>query len=118
MLIKVLKSKLHRAAVTDVDLDYIGSITIDVALGEAADLAPGECVLVADLDNGERFETYVMAGDRGSGTVCLNGAAARRVAVGHRIIVMSWAYVTRDEAREHTPVTVVLDAENTIRQRV
>lgn len=91
MYIEVLKSKLHRVKVTQANLNYIGSITIDEDLMDAANLIAGEKVQIMDNDNGERFETYVIKGERGSGCICLNGAAARRVVVGDTIIIVSYA---------------------------
>jgi aspartate 1-decarboxylase len=118
MLIKVLRAKIHRAVVTDADVDYVGSITIDMDLADAVGIVPGECVLVADIDNGQRMETYVMAGDRGSGTICLNGAAARLVETGHKVIVMAFGYVEADAAAGVQPRIVICDGENRIRQRL
>lgn len=118
MLLRILRSKLHRAVVTAADVDYVGSITIDEDLIDAAGLVPGEIVLVADLNNGNRLETYVMAGPRRSGTVCMNGAAARLIDVGDRIIVMAWGMVEASEARQVQPTVLVLDAHNHIAQRL
>ncbi len=112
MLAKVLKAKIHRATITAADLDYVGSITIDADLMDAVGIVEGECVLVADVTNGSRHETYVVAGPRGSGTVCINGAAAHLVKVGDKVIVMAWAYVTPDEAREMKPRIVLVDEKN------
>ena len=94
MLIERLKSKIHRATVTQAALNYVGSVTVDVKLMEAAGLYEYEKVQIADVDNGARFETYVIAGDAGSGVICLNGAAARCVAVGDKVIIMSYARLT------------------------
>lgn len=118
MLLRVLRSKLHRAVVTEADVDYVGSITIDMDLADAAGLIEGEVVLVADLNNGNRLETYVMAGQRGSGTICMNGAAANLINVGDRVIVMAWAYASPDEARSLKPTVVVVDENNRITQRL
>ncbi|MFP3937454.1 MAG: aspartate 1-decarboxylase [Phycisphaerae bacterium] len=112
MFVKVLKSKIHRAKVTDADVEYVGSITIDPDLIEASELFVGQCVLVADLQNGRRFETYVMEGERGSGTICINGAAAHMVNVGDLVIVMGFVYASPDEARELTPSIVLVDDDN------
>ncbi len=112
MLVKVLKSKIHRAKITDADVEYVGSITIDANLIEASGLLVGECVLVADLENGKRFETYVMEGERGSGTICINGAAAHKVNVGDLVIVMGFVYATRDQARGLKPTVVLVDENN------
>jgi aspartate 1-decarboxylase len=112
MLLKVLRSKIHRATVTDASLDYVGSITLDRDLIDAAGLVPGECVLVANLSNGERFETYAMEGKPGSGTVCINGAAARLVNVGDKVIIMAFAYAERGEAGALRPAIVHVDDKN------
>lgn len=97
---------------TDASLDYVGSITLDRDLIDAAGLVPGECVLVANLSNGERFETYVMEGKPGSGTVCINGAAARLVHVGDMVIIMAFAYAGPEEARALRPALVHVDDKN------
>jgi aspartate 1-decarboxylase len=112
MLLKVLRAKIHRAVITDACVEYAGSITIDRDLIDAADLKAGECVLVADLANGERFATYVMEGTRGSGTVCINGAAARLVKVGDLVIIMAFGYVTVEEAEAVKPRIVLVDERN------
>lgn len=114
MLIQVLKSKIHRATVTQADLDYVGSITIDATLAEAAGLVEYEKVHVADVDNGNRFETYVIFGDAGSGIVCVNGAAAHCARPGDKVIVMAYAAMTPDEARdaENAPRVVFVDDGN------
>jgi aspartate 1-decarboxylase len=114
MLIKVLRTKIHRATVTSADLDYVGSITVDQDLMEAAGLVEGEFVLVADLANGTRHETYVIPGQRGSGEVCVNGAAARLVHAGDKIIIMSHAYVTVEQAGQFKPRVVLVDDKNKI----
>lgn len=106
MYIEVLKSKLHRVKVTQANLNYIGSITIDEDLMEAANLIAGEKVQIMDNDNGERFETYVIKGERGSGCICLNGAAARRVVVGDTIIIVSYALMDFEEAKTFKPSVV------------
>ena len=103
MYIEVLKSKLHRVKVTQANLNYIGSITIDEDLMDAANLIAGEKVQIMDNDNGERFETYVIKGERGSGCICLNGAAARRVVVGDTIIIVSYALMDFEEAKTFQP---------------
>ncbi len=117
MLIKVLKSKVHRATVTQADPDYVGSIGIDRALCEAVGLVPGEAVLVADITNGARLETYVQLSEPGSGTICMNGAAARLIDVGHLVIILGFAYLTSEELADHRPRVVVLDERNRIAQR-
>ena len=106
MYIEVLKSKLHRVKVTQANLNYIGSITIDEDLMDAANLIAGEKVQIMDNDNGERFETYVIKGERGSGCICLNGAAARRVVVGDTIIIVSYALMDFEEAKTFKPSVV------------
>lgn len=106
MYIEVLKGKLHRVKVTQANLNYIGSITIDEDLMDAANLIAGEKVQIMDNDNGERFETYVIKGERGSGCICLNGAAARRVVVGDTIIIVSYALMDFEEAKTFKPSVV------------
>ena len=106
MYIEVLKSKLHRVKVTQANLNYIGSITIDEDLMDAANLIAGEKVQIMDNDNGERFETYVIKGERGSGCICLNGAAARRVVVGDTIIIVSYALMDFEKAKTFQPSVV------------
>lgn len=109
MNIEVLKSKIHRVTVTDANLNYIGSITIDIDLIEAANLIPGEKVHVINVNNGERFETYVIKGERGSGQICLNGPAARKVAVGDIIIVISYAHMDFEKAKSFKPSIIFPD---------
>ncbi len=116
MLIKVLRSKIHRGRVTATHLEYEGSITIDEDLMEAAGLLEGEAVLVANLSNGTRHETYVIKGERGSGTICLNGAAARLAMVGDPAIILGFAYLSPEELLEHEPRKIVLDESNRIVQ--
>lgn len=106
---EILKSKIHRVSVTEARLDYIGSITIDEDLMDAAGILPGEHVYIVDNNNGERFETYAIAGERGKGTICLNGAAARKVAVGDVIIIMAYASMTPEEARGFKPKVIFPD---------
>ena len=106
MLIEVLKSKLHCVHVTEANLNYMGSITIDEDLMDAANMIAGEKVQVLDNNNGERFETYIIKGERGSGCVCLNGAAARRVQVGDVVIIISYALMDFEEAKEFKPTVV------------
>jgi len=112
MNVKVLRAKIHRATVTAAEAEYVGSITIDRDLMEAVGLLPGEFVLVGDLNNGARFETYVIEADPGSGTVCINGAAALLVEVGHRIIIMAHAYLDEAEARTLRPAVALVDDQN------
>ena len=111
-MIEVLKSKIHRAKVTEAQLNYVGSITIDEDLIEAANLIPNEKVQIVNNNNGARFETYVIKGVRGSGVICLNGAAARLAQVGDIVIIMSYAWMDAQEARRHEPVLVFPDADN------
>jgi aspartate 1-decarboxylase len=112
MLLQLMKSKLHRVRITQAELNYVGSVTIDEDLIEAAGLFINEKVQIVNNNNGERFETYVIPGERGSGTVCLNGAAARRAQVGDIVIIISYAWMTPDEAREHQPILVFPDHNN------
>jgi aspartate 1-decarboxylase len=106
MYIDVLKSKIHRVRVTQADLNYIGSITIDEALMEAANLIEGEKVQIVNINNGERFETYVIKGDRASGMICLNGPAARRVAINDIIIIIGYAMMDFEAAKNFKPSLV------------
>lgn len=106
MMIEVLKSKIHCVEVTEANLKYIGSITIDEDLMDAANMIAGEKVQVLDNNNGERFETYIIKGERGSGCICLNGAAARRVQVGDVVIVISYALMDFEEAKQFKPKVV------------
>lgn len=115
MLIEVLKSKIHCARVTEANLNYMGSITLDENLMEAANLIAGEKVAVVNNNNGERFETYVIRGERGSGCVCLNGAAARLVQVGDVVIIMSYALMDLEEAKSFQPTVVFPDENNTVK---
>ena len=110
MLIQVLKSKIHRVTVTEADLNYIGSITLDEDLMDAANIIANEKVAIVDNNNGERFETYVIKGERGSGTVCLNGAAARKVQKGDVVIIMSYAMMDFEEAKTFKPLVVFPDS--------
>ena len=112
MLINVLKSKIHRATVTQAELNYVGSITIDKDLMDAAGLIEYERVQVADVDNGSRLETYVIAGEAGSGVICLNGAAARHVSTGDRVIIMNYAFMTPEEFAENPPRVIFVECEN------
>jgi aspartate 1-decarboxylase len=110
----MLKSKIHRATVTGCDLHYVGSVTLDADLMRSADLLPGELVHVLDVDNGNRFETYVIEGEPGSGEVCLNGAAARLVHLGDRVIVVSYGVFDESELESHEPRVVHVDERNAI----
>lgn len=109
MMIEVLKSKIHCARVTEANLNYMGSITIDEDLMDAANLIAGEKVQIVDNNNGERFETYIIKGERGSGCICLNGAAARKVQVGDVVIIMSYALMDFEEAKGFKPTVVFPD---------
>ncbi|MBF1524043.1 MAG: aspartate 1-decarboxylase [Prevotella salivae] len=106
MMIEVLKSKLHCATVTEANLNYMGSITIDEELMDAANLIAGEKVQIVNNNNGERFETYIIKGKRGSGCVCLNGAAARKVQVGDVVIIIAYALMDFEEAKNYSPIVV------------
>ena len=106
MMIEVLKSKLHCATVTEANLNYMGSITIDEDLIDAANLIAGEKVQIVNNNNGERFETYIIKGKRGSGCVCLNGAAARKVQVGDVVIIIAYALMDFEEAKNYSPIVV------------
>lgn len=112
MLIEVLKSKIHRAKVTQAELHYVGSITIDEALMEASNLIEGEKVQIVNVNNGERIETYVIKGERDSGMVCLNGPAARRAQVGDIIIIISYGSIDLEEAKSFKPAVVFPDNNN------
>ena len=114
MTLEMLKSKIHRATVTQAELNYVGSITIDETLMEAAGIFEYEKVQIADVDNGARFETYVIAGEKGSGIICLNGAAARMVSTGDKVIIMCYAQMTPQEAKENPPKVVFVDEKNSI----
>lgn len=112
MFVTVFKSKIHRATVTQADLNYVGSITIDENLMEAANIIEGERVQIVNNNNGARLETYVIKGERGSGVICLNGAAARRVAVGDIVIIISYLSMEWEAAKKYKPTTVFPDAKN------
>jgi aspartate 1-decarboxylase len=114
MLIQVVKSKIHRVRVTQAELHYVGSITIDEALMEASNLVEGERVQVVNINNGERLETYVIKGDRESGTICLNGPAALKCSVNDMIIIIGYGYMTMDEAKTFKP-SLVFPEETTNR---
>ena len=114
MWIQVFKSKIHRATVTEANLNYVGSITIDEDLMDAANLYEGERVQVVNNNNGERLETYVIRGERGSGSICLNGAAARKVEVGDTVIIISYGFLTPEEVKTFIPSAVFPDANNKI----
>lgn len=114
MTLEMLKGKIHRATVTQAELNYVGSITVDEELLEAAGILEYEKVQIVDVDNGSRFETYTICGERGSGMICLNGAAARCVSVGDRIIIMAYAGLDAQEAKSHKPSVVFVDEQNRI----
>ncbi|WP_408955460.1 aspartate 1-decarboxylase [Natroniella sp. ANB-PHB2] len=114
MIRMMYKGKIHRAKVTDANLDYVGSITIDQELMEAADILPNEKVQVVNNNNGERLETYVIPGERGSGTICLNGAAARRAQPGDTVIIISYALLEQQAAEGLEPKVVLVDEDNKI----
>lgn len=115
MFLQVLKSKIHRAVVTEANLNYVGSITIDQVLMEAAGLIEGEWVQVVNNNNGARLETYVIAGESHSGQICLNGAAARMVQIGDIVIIMAYAWLTPEEARDFKPRSIFPDPSNKIK---
>ncbi len=112
MIIEILKSKIHRVKVTQAELNYVGSITIDEDLMDAAQIIANEKVQIVNNNNGERFETYVIKGERGTGTICLNGATARKVQVGDILIIMSYGSLTQEEARNYHPILVFPDDNN------
>ena len=112
MTIEVLKSKIHRVKITEAELHYVGSITIDEALMEKADIVENEKVQIVNINNGERLETYVIKGERNSGQICLNGPAARKAQVGDVIIIISYAGIDKSEATNHKPVVIFPDENN------
>jgi len=114
MTIDMLYSKIHRATVTDANLNYVGSITIDEELLEASAMRVGQKVEIVNINNGERFSTYVIKGERGSRDMCLNGAAARKVEIGDKIIVIAYASYHKDELEDYKPIVVIVDDENNI----
>ena len=115
MQLKIFKSKIHRATVTEANLNYVGSITIDEDLMESANFYEGEQVQIVNNNNGERIETYVIPGERGSGVICLNGAAARKAEVGDIVIIISYAFMSPEEAKGFTPTTVYPDDKNRVK---
>ncbi len=117
MQLEFLYSKIHRATVTDANLEYVGSITIDEELMDAANLQEGQKVDILDINNGERFQTYVIKGERGNKDICLNGAAARKVQVGDKVIIVSYALMTPQEKSEFSPSIVMVDDKNNIINR-
>ena len=114
MTLEMLKGKIHRATVVQAELDYVGSITVDEELLEAAGILEYEKVQIVDINNGSRFEKYTICGERGSGMICLNGAAARCVSTGDKIIIMAYAGVDAKEAKDHKPKVVFVDEKNHI----
>lgn len=116
MTVTMLKGKIHRAVVRQAELNYVGSITVDPELMEAAGIFEYEKVQIVDVENGSRFETYTIAGEPGSGMICLNGAAARMVQTGDHIIIMSYCELSPEEAKEHKPYVVFVDEENCIKK--
>ncbi|HAU39128.1 MAG TPA: aspartate 1-decarboxylase [Phycisphaerales bacterium] len=116
MQLKILRAKIHRATITQAEVDYIGSITIDQDLLDATGILPGECVMVADLTDGARFETYVFPGERGSGVICVNGAAARLVRVGDLVIIMAFGYFSPEEAAALKPKVALVDKKNRVKK--
>ena len=114
MYLKMLKGKIHRAVVKQAELNYVGSITVDPVLMQAAGILEYENVQIVDIENGNRFETYTIAGEPGSGMICLNGAAARQVQVGDHVIIMAYCQMDAKEAADHKPKVVFVDEENHI----
>ena len=114
MLRKVCKSKIHRATITDANLNYEGSLTIDVQLMKSADILANEMVQVVNINNGERFETYVIEGKKGSGDICLNGAAARLGLPGDKVIIISYGYIDPEENKNFTPLMIKVNEKNQV----
>lgn len=114
MFITMFKGKLHRATVTQADISYVGSVTIDSALLKQSGILPGEKVQIVNLNNGERFETYTIEGEANSGVLCINGAAARLVQVGDKVIIIAYAMMDEDEAKAFKPNVLILDEKNRI----
>lgn len=114
MTVQMLKGKIHRATVKQAELNYVGSITVDADLLDAAGIYEYEKVAIVDIENGNRFETYTIAGERGSGMICLNGAAARCVSTGDKVIIMCYAELSAEEAKTHKPQVVFVDGDNRI----
>lgn len=118
MLRMMLNAKIHRATVTEADLNYVGSITIDQNILDATGMLPNEKVHVVNNNNGARFETYIIAGERGSGVVCVNGAAARLVQRGDIVIILTYGYVMDEKARDHKPTVAIMGEGNKIRELI
>lgn len=114
MELTILKAKIHRAVVKQADLDYVGSVTIDTQLLRESGILEYEKVQIVDINNGNRFETYTIAGEEGSGIICLNGAAAKCVSVGDKVIIMAYANMTPEEAKTHKPTVLFVDEDNKI----
>ncbi|MEK9198058.1 aspartate 1-decarboxylase [Ureibacillus sp. 179-F W5.1 NHS] len=114
----MMNSKIHRAQVTQADLNYVGSITIDEDILDAVGMLPNEKVHVVNNNNGARFETYIIAGERGSGVICVNGAAARLVQKGDIVIIISYVFVTDEEAKDHQPTVAIMGDNNTIKEMI
>ena len=114
MLLEFLHSKIHRATVTDANLDYVGSITIDEDLLNAANMREWQKVEILDVNNGERFQTYIIKGKAGSGEICLNGAAARKVQKGDKVIIVTYAQFEEEELKNHKPTIIIVDENNKI----
>ncbi|KOS63604.1 aspartate 1-decarboxylase [Lysinibacillus agricola] len=118
MLRMMMNSKIHRATVTQADLNYVGSITIDEDILDAVGMLPNEKVHIVNNNNGARFETYIIAGERGSGVICVNGAAARLVQRGDIVIIISYVYVDNKEAKDHQPTVAIMGEGNTIKEMI
>lgn len=116
MLQEFISSKIHRATVTDANLNYVGSITIDETLLKAANMREWQKVDILDVDNGERFQTYIIKGEPDSGCICLNGAAARKVQPGDKVIIITYASLTPEEIKTHKPTVVIVDEKNKIKE--
>lgn len=116
MRICMLKGKIHRATITEANLNYVGSVTIDKELMDKANINEYEKVQIVDIDNGSRLETYVIAGERNSGVICLNGAAARCVHQGDKVIIMAYCEINEDEIKDHKPTVVFVDDKNSIKE--
>lgn len=114
MLLTLLKAKIHRAKITQADLNYVGSITIDEYLLELSGIMEYEKVKIVDIDNGNRFETYVIKGEKNSGIICINGAAARLVREGDKIIIMCYCHLQPDETKKHTPKIILMNEDNSV----
>lgn len=114
----MMNSKIHRAQVTQADLNYVGSITIDEDILDAVGMLPNEKVHIVNNNNGARFETYIIAGARGSGVICVNGAAARLVQKGDIVIIISYVYVSNEEAKDHKPTVAIMSENNTIKEMI